>query len=118
MQSQGAQELVTMTWNDANPIRHLRAGNGTVARRAVLGMGGLAGLSLFWSDWLRVAAAGTTNARAKAKAVILIFNAGAPSHLDLWDMKPDAPETIRGIFKPVATRVPGLRVSELMPRVA
>jgi hypothetical protein len=63
-------------------------------------------------------AEGKGNPNAKAKSVILIFNAGAPSHLDLWDMKPNAPETVRGIFKPIATSVPGLHVSELMPHVA
>jgi hypothetical protein len=56
--------------------------------------------------------------RAKAKSIILIFNCGAPSHIDLWDMKPDATDTVRGEFKPIATRVPGIQVSELMPRLA
>src|SRR5207248_3102624 len=54
----------------------------------------------------------------KAKSVILIFNCGAPSHTDLWDMKPDAPEEVRGIFKPIRTNVAGIEVSELMPRLA
>jgi hypothetical protein len=78
---------------------------------------GLGGLSLFWTDWLRAETAGAER-RSKAKAVILIFNAGAPSHLDLWDPKPDAPDNVRGPFKPIATSAPGLRVSELLPRLA
>src|SRR5262245_53561454 len=86
-------------------------------RRAWLGSAGLAGLSLFWSDWLRAEAAGTAR-RRKARSVILIFNCGAPSHLDLWDPKPDAPDTVRGLFTPIATATPGLRVSELLPRLA
>src|SRR5262245_18773778 len=57
-------------------------------------------------------------AGAKAKSVILIFNCGAPSHIDLWDMKPEATDTVRGEFKPIATNVPGVQVSELMPRLA
>lgn len=54
----------------------------------------------------------------KAKNVILIFNGGAPSHIDLWDPKPDAPSEIRGPFSTIGTNVPGLRVSELLPRMA
>src|SRR5262249_44100728 len=43
---------------------------------------------------------------------------GGPSHIDLWDMKPDAPAGIRGDFRPAATRVPGIRVCEHLPRLA
>ncbi len=53
-----------------------------------------------------------------AKSVILIFNCGAPSHTDLWDMKPDAPIGIRGELSPIATNVSGIQISELMPRLA
>jgi hypothetical protein len=89
-----------------------------LTRRRLLRMGGLGAFSLFWSNWQRLKAGGPARNSAKAKSVILIFNAGAPSHLDLWDMKPNAPETMRGIFKPIATSVPGLCISELMPHVA
>lgn len=54
----------------------------------------------------------------KAKSIILIFNGGAPSHLDLWDPKPDAPREIRGLFSAIKTNVPGLHISELLPRMA
>jgi hypothetical protein len=54
----------------------------------------------------------------KAKSVILIFNGGAPSHLDLWDPKPDAPQEVRGPFSPIRTNVPGIHVSELLPQMA
>jgi hypothetical protein len=54
----------------------------------------------------------------KAKSVILIFNGGAPSHIDLWDPKPEAPKEIRGIFKTIKTAVPGIHVTELMPQLA
>jgi hypothetical protein len=87
-------------------------------RRQFLRIGGFGALSLFWGDWLRAAVTGRTHGLAKAKSVILIFNCGAPSHIDLWDMKPDAPDTIRGEFRPIATNVPGVRISELMPRLA
>jgi hypothetical protein len=81
---------------------------------------GLGALSLFWSDWLRASATGGAGeARpGRAKSVILIFNAGAPSHIDLWDPKPDAPDAIRGELSPIATSVPGVQVSELLPRMA
>jgi hypothetical protein len=55
---------------------------------------------------------------SKAKSVILIFNCGAPSHTDLWDMKPLAPAEIRGEFRPIATSVSGIEISELLPRLA
>ncbi|HWG47868.1 MAG TPA: DUF1501 domain-containing protein [Gemmataceae bacterium] len=54
----------------------------------------------------------------KAKSVILIFLTGAPSHIDMVDMKPDAPPEVRGEFKPIATKVPGLQVCEYLPRLA
>jgi hypothetical protein len=50
--------------------------------------------------------------------VILIFNCGAPSHIDLWDPKPEAPSEIRGPFQPIQTSVPGIEVSELLPGLA
>jgi hypothetical protein len=49
---------------------------------------------------------------------IMLFLVGGPSQLDTWDMKPDAPEEIRGPFRPIATKVPGLQVSEVFPRLA
>ena len=53
-----------------------------------------------------------------AKSVILLFLQGGPSHLDIWDPKPDAPTNVRGEFKPIKTKVPGLWVSETMPMLA
>src|SRR5262245_50422208 len=69
------------------------------------------------ADLNRVATAKPA-ANAKAKSVILIFNCGAPSHIDLWDMKPEATDTVRGEFQPIATNVPGIQVSEIMPELA
>src|SRR6186713_1213665 len=87
-------------------------------RREVLRVGGLSALGLTLADWFRTEAAGAAAGRARAKSVILIFNCGAPSHLDLWDMKPDAPDDVRGPFKPIKTNVPGIEVSELLPELA
>src|SRR5437016_5226563 len=84
-------------------------------RREVLRVGGLSALGLTLPDWLRAEAAGAVAGRRRAKSVILIFNCGAPSHIDLWDPKPDAPAEVRGPFKPIPTNVAGIRVSELMP---
>jgi hypothetical protein len=55
---------------------------------------------------------------AKARSVILVFLTGAASHLDTFDLKPDAPKEVRGEFKPVATQVPGLHICEHLPRLA
>src|SRR5262249_56654513 len=54
----------------------------------------------------------------KAKACIFLFHLGGPPQHETWDPKPEAPSEIRGPFHPIATSVPGLRVGELMPRVA
>jgi hypothetical protein len=64
------------------------------------------------------AKAGSTGARggrSSARACILLYLDGGPSHIDLWDMKPGAPAEIRGPFRPIATTVPGLAISELLP---
>lgn len=55
---------------------------------------------------------------ARAKSCLLIYLDGGPSHLDLFDLKPDAPAEIRGPYRPIATSVPGLTIGELLPRVA
>lgn len=93
-----------------------------ISRRAVLRIGGLASTGLLWSDLLRARAAdagGKTPPRGpSAKACILIYNYGGPSHLDTWDLKPDATSEIRGEFKPSATRVPGVAITEHLPRLA
>src|SRR5216683_847804 len=57
-------------------------------------------------------------AGCKPKSMILVFLTGAPSHLDTFDMKPEAPAEIRGEFKPIATKLPGVHVCEHLPRLA
>ncbi|HEV3121641.1 MAG TPA: DUF1501 domain-containing protein, partial [Isosphaeraceae bacterium] len=61
---------------------------------------------------------GGTGLTPTADACILIFLNGGPSHLDMWDMKPGAPAEIRGEFKPIATRMPTVQVSEHLPGFA
>jgi hypothetical protein len=55
---------------------------------------------------------------AKARSCILLYLFGGPSHLDIWDMKPEAPAEIRGEFKPIPTNVPGIRITEHLPKLA
>src|SRR5262249_22110875 len=52
------------------------------------------------------------------KAIIMVYLPGGPSHLDMFDLKPEAPAGTRGGFKPIRTRVPGIQVCELLPRLA
>jgi hypothetical protein len=90
----------------------------SVSRREVLHAGALGALGLTLPGLFRAEAAGAATLKPTAKSVILIYNCGAPSHLDLWDMKPKAPAEIRGQFSPIKTNVPGIEVSELMPNLA
>src|SRR4029078_8399320 len=53
-----------------------------------------------------------------ADSCIVIFLNGGPSHLDMWDMKPNAPTGIRGEFNPIATSMPGVQLSEHLPKLA
>ena len=92
-----------------------------VSRRGFLTVGaaGVAGLSLvelLRLDSLRVHAA--EGSRSPAKAVINIHLDGGPPQMDMIDPKPTAPVEIRGEFRAIDTKVPGLRISELMPKVA
>ena len=96
-----------------------------VSRRQFLQVGGaaLVGLSLpqfFSLKALAAEGAGTNLGKpfGNAKSVILVFLQGGPSHLDIWDPKPDAPSNIRGDFKPIKTKVSGIYVSEIMPMLA
>src|SRR5262249_44536658 len=54
----------------------------------------------------------------QARSCIFIYLRGGPPHLDMWALKPEAPAEIRGPFRPIATRVPGLRICEHLPRLA
>src|SRR6516162_11191632 len=85
-----------------------------ILRAGALGFGGLSlpGLLTLESR----AAAATT--RRRARSVILLFLSGGPSHLDMFDLKPEAPEEIRGTFRPIVTRAPGMSISEHLPRMA
>jgi hypothetical protein len=87
-----------------------------LSRREWLQLGGLGLLGLNLPSLLRAENAAVP--KAAAKSCIMLFLAGGPSHLDMWDMKPDAPPEIRGEFKPIATSVPGVQLCEHLPRLA
>ena len=96
-------------------------------RRELLRIGsiGMMGLSLphffFWRD-AHAAQAASKYAGARgwesAKNVVMVFLQGGPSHIDIWDPKPDAPSNIRGEFKPIKTKIPGTWIGEHMPMMA
>src|SRR5262245_42928495 len=94
------------------PYRH----QGVVSRRHFLTAGalGLGGLTL--ADLLHAGAA--AGIKSSTKPVINIHRGGGPPQLDTIDLKPDAPVELRGEFKSIATKLPGLRICELMPRLA
>jgi hypothetical protein len=101
-------------------------------RREILRAGGLGLLGLALPDLLRGRAAGgqvtastanpagdtSSQGFGRAKSCILLFMWGGPAHQDTWDLKPGAPAEIRGEFKPIATRVPGIQICEHFPQLA
>ncbi|MBV9850987.1 MAG: DUF1501 domain-containing protein [Armatimonadetes bacterium] len=93
-----------------------------ITRRELLQVGysGLLGIGLpaLLAQQASAAQRAGRQAGRKPKSLILIFLTGAPSHLDMFDLKPDAPAEIRGEFRPIATKVPGIQISEHLPRLA
>src|SRR5712691_5908713 len=92
-----------------------------MARRDFLQLGAIGSLGLGLPALLRASGERpATRARTfgKAKRCLLLFLTGGPPQLDTWDLKPAAPERIRGELKPIATNVPGIQISELFPRLS
>ncbi|MBT4226639.1 MAG: DUF1501 domain-containing protein [Verrucomicrobia bacterium] len=87
-----------------------------ILRRDFLKAGALVGAGLGLSDYLSLAKAGSV--AGKAKSAIYVRLAGGPSHIDTFDMKPSAPDTHRGEFNEISTNVPGIRISEHLPKLA
>ena len=87
-------------------------------RREFLQVGTLAAGGLTLPRYLAAKESGAVKPGHDERACIMIFNLGAPSHIDLWDMKPDAPREIRGPFKPIRTKSPEFEISEILPRHA
>jgi hypothetical protein len=103
-----------------------------LSRRSVLTAGALAVGGLTLSDLLRLRAAqpavrkhsgrgatdqptAQTEPRTRGKSVIMVYLNGGPSHMDMYDLKPEAPVEYRGEFKPIQTNVPGIQISEHLP---
>lgn len=85
-------------------------------RRDFLRVGALSASSFTLANYLRLAEAGDVQG-TKAKSAIFIDLPGGPSHLDTFDLKPDASE-VCGTFKPIETNVPGIQISEHLPKLA
>ena len=98
--------------------RHRRG----ISRKEFLqvGFSGLFGLGLseVFAGRKVKAASDTPLPTGKAKSVVLVFLTGAPSHQDIWDLKPEAPDAVRGEFKPIDTNVPGVQVGPHIPKLA
>ena len=101
-----------------------------LSRREVIRAGGLGLLGLSLPRFLEARAINQNAGRqsrpvarpaasfGKAKSCILLFMWGGPAQQETWDMKPDAPEEVRGEFRPIATNIPGVNISEHFPLLA
>ncbi len=89
-----------------------------IPRRDFLRIGALAGIGMSLPSYLSLASNGGVAANAKGKSAIFVRLGGGPSHMDTFDLKPDAPSTHRGEFNEIATNVPGIRISEHLPKLA
>jgi hypothetical protein len=87
----------------------------SLSRRDFLRLSAVGAGTASLSGWLGVLAGRAAEAGLKHKACILLWMDGGPSHLDTFDLKPEAPEGVRGEFKPIDTNVPGIQVSEHFP---
>jgi hypothetical protein len=89
-----------------------------ITRRDFLQVGTLGALGLSLSKFAALQSLGATASGKDDKSCILIFNLGAPSQVDTFDMKPNAPSEIRGPFKPIKTNNPDIQISEIFPSIA
>ena len=89
-----------------------------LTRRSFLQAGTLGAIGLSMADYAEAKDAGAVRKDHDDRACIMIFNLGAPSHLDTFDMKPDAPAEVRGPFNPISTNSDNIQISEIFPRHA
>ena len=90
-------------------------GGSHLKRRELLQLGALSAIGLSLPQLLAAEERAARKPGHEKRSAIMIFNLGAPSHVDLWDMKPDAPREIRGPFKPIKTKSEDLDISEILP---
>lgn len=86
-----------------------------ISRRALLRVGG--GLAVSAASWPGDVVCAESQPHS-AKTCILVYLLGGPSHLDMFDLKPEAPAEVRGPFQPIATNVPGLAICEMLPKLS
>lgn len=101
-----------------SPDDRVRLCGSRKSRREFLQVGALSAVGLSLPQYLRAEEKGAVRPGHENRSCIMIFNLGAPSHIDLWDMKPDAPREIRGPFKPIRTKSDAFEISEILPRHA
>lgn len=89
-----------------------------VSRRDFLQAGALGAIGLTMPQFNALRAAGMVDKKKDNKACIMIFNLGAPSQMDTWDPKPDAPREVRGPFKAINTKSPDMQITEIFPQMA
>ena len=89
-----------------------------ITRRHLIHLGSLGGVGLTLPRLLAAREANASRLKPTADACIVIFLNGGPSHLDMWDMKPQAATSIRGEFQPISSALPGFQVCEHLPEMA
>ncbi len=89
-----------------------------ITRREVLRIGAAGIMGLTLPNLLRLEAQAKDGRSRKATAVIMLNQPGGPPTIDMWDLKPDAPDYIRGEFKPISTKVEGIQIGEHLPKMA
>jgi hypothetical protein len=88
------------------------------SRRSLLKIGGLGLLGLSMPRLLQAEEKQKATIRPRAKSVVFLFQFGGPSHFETFDMKPDAPDGIRGLFSPISSNVPSMPICEHLPGMA
>ncbi|MGE0756300.1 MAG: DUF1501 domain-containing protein [Pirellulaceae bacterium] len=96
----------------------------TMSRRALLRVGGSGMLGLTLGSMFKLQARAASSEHTggpgwgKAKSIVMIYLQGGPSHLDLWDPKENVPDNVRSVFNPISTQIPGVKFTEILPRLA
>ncbi len=89
-----------------------------VKRRDFLKVGVAGGAGLTLANYLRMAEAGEIAEKSRGMSAIFVNLPGGPSHMDTFDLKPNSPSEVRGLFNPIDTNVPGIQISEHLPKLA
>ncbi|MEX0819542.1 MAG: DUF1501 domain-containing protein, partial [Pirellulaceae bacterium] len=89
-----------------------------VKRRDFLKVGMLGGAGMSLANYLQLLEAGEIAEKSQGMSAIFVNLPGGPSHMDTFDLKPNAPNEFRGKFDPIDTNVPGIQISEHLPKLA